>query len=210
MNTKIRIVIADNHKSFTEGLIALLNTDITEVTDVVNNITQLNPLTYASYLNLILLDIDLPGANGFGIVTTIKSRRPQIKIIILATHTEEHFVLKARQHGADGYLLKNTNRAELLLAISLVYNGTPYFPKLQQPAQCHTQIDRNTILANYNLTRREKELLPFIKESHTVHEIAASLNVSVYTIKSHRKNILQKLQLKNTIELKKFIVKHNL
>ncbi len=209
MISNIKVVIADDHDFFAEGLKSLLERANMEVISILTTGKQLSDLMYWNYHHIVvLLDIELPGEKWTRILEGIKKRRPEIKVIVMATFDETHFVLKARQSGADGYLLKNMSEDKLLQAISKVSHGVPCFPVKRAAPSSSPYNDE--LLLTQRLTKREKALLVHLKSEQNSQQIAASLNISVYTIKTHQENILRKLRLKNTDELKAFIIRYNL
>lgn len=209
MDQKIKITIADDHNLFIEGLILLLTgTDNIEIVNVANDAKELLNLMHMNYHDIILLDINMPGMSGLDAVKFLKLHYPQIKVIMLSTYNEGHLIEKTKTYGADGYLLKNSNKEELLTAIYNVYNGGTCFPLRVEPGQ--SAFENDSFLIQFKLTKREKELLQFIKMSQTNQQMADKLNLSVYTVETHRKNIMQKLKLKTPVDLMRFIMQNNL
>src|SRR6185437_3024737 len=131
------------------------------------------------------------------------------KIIMLSTYNEEHLIEKSKSYGANGYLLKNTNKEELTETICAIHNGESFFPLKQQGNQ-NAFSNTDPFLVQFNLTKREKELLQLIKKGHTNTQIANDLHLSIYTVETHRKNIMQKLNLRNPVELMKFILQNSI
>jgi two-component system nitrate/nitrite response regulator NarL len=159
--------------------------------------------------DLILLDINMPGINGFEVLKRVKSTYPKIKVVMLSTYNEEHLIEKAKAGGANGYILKNAEKSELLQVLRLVWHGQSCFP-YKQPVS-HSSFDEvDPFLKQFQLTKREVELLQFIKQDFTNQQMASHLSLSIYTVETHRKNIMQKLNLKNAVELTKFIMQYNL
>lgn len=202
----IKIVIADDHALFVNGLELLLKEDqridVIAIADdgkeLLRVITQQRP-------DLILLDINMPNMNGLDALMQIKKNFPAIKTIVLSTYHESHLIERAKQNGADGYLLKNCNKEELFKAISLVISGSTCFPlRLQKIENDFNRTD--SFLKKFNLTKRELEITEFIKEGFTNQQIAEKLFLSIFTVETHRKNIMQKLQLKNPAALIRFLM----
>jgi len=210
MLAPIHIIIADDHNLFIEGLLLLLKGEEgIEIEAIANNTTQLIDLLHKATADVILLDINMPGVSGLDALKQIKQLAPLTKIAMLSTYNEEHLIEKAKSYGANGYLLKNTSKEELLQTIRLIYSGKNCFPGKNNHHTISFSED-GVFLAQLTLTKREKELVQLIKKSFTNHQIADQLNLSIYTVETHRKNIMQKLKLKNPIELMKFIIQHNL
>jgi DNA-binding NarL/FixJ family response regulator len=207
---KLSVIIADDHTLFINGLSMLLQTepDI-EILNIAANGKELLGLLHTHTPKLILLDINMPGMNGFDVLKRIKDYHPKIKVIMLSTYNEEHLIEKARAGGADGYLFKNAEKSELLTVMRLVSEGTACFPT-KVPVVNSNFDEPDVFLKQFQLTKREVELLQFIKQDFTNQQMANHLHLSIYTVETHRKNIMQKLNLKNPVELTKFILQYNL
>lgn len=207
---KLSLIIADDHKMFIDGLCLLLqNEPGIEILNIASNGRELMGLLHSHSPDVILLDINMPGFNGFEALSRIKSFYPKIKVMMLSTYNEEHLVEKAKAGGADGYTVKNADKNELINAIRLVADGQPCFPH-KQPVINHAFEEPDPFLKQFQLTKRELELLQLIKQNYTNQQMADHLHLSIYTVETHRKNIMQKLNLKNPVELTKFILQYNL
>ncbi|KAA3637746.1 MAG: DNA-binding response regulator [Bacteroidetes bacterium] len=155
-------------------------------------------------IDLVLLDINLPDKSGFDICRDIKKENDQIKIIALTMHDNAGYIKKMVNAGVDGYLLKNTGKQELLTAIQQVLSGERYFSKEVTDSLLASQLQiKKPKTSDFiqKLTRREKEILRLIIEEKTTEDIAAELFISPTTVISHRKNLLRKLNAKNTAGL---------
>lgn len=180
-----------------------------EVMSVAANGKELLHLLHTQTPNLILLDINMPGMNGFDVLKRIKDYYPKVKVIMLSTYNEEHLIEKAKAEGASGYLFKNVGKAELLQVMRSVAQGHLCFP-CKQPVVNSMPNEPDPFLKQFQLTKRETELLQFIKQNFTNQQMADHLHLSIYTVETHRKNIMQKLNLKNPVELNRFIMQYNL
>lgn len=206
----IKIIIADDHTLFINGLRLLLNDENRiEVVDVAHNGKELLNMLPHTKPDLILLDINMPVLNGLDAARYIKQSFPAIKLIMLSTYNEEHLIDKAKQTGVNGYLLKNSSKDELLQTIRLVMNNQTSFPYLQ-PKEDNIFDKQDNFLKQFNLTKRETEIVLLLKNNFTNQEIAGKLFLSIYTVETHRKNIMQKLGLKTPTALMKFIIENNL
>ncbi|MDR3695420.1 MAG: response regulator transcription factor [Mucilaginibacter sp.] len=207
---KLSVIIADDHTLFINGLCMLLQTEADiEVMNIAANGREVLSLLNSQTPDLILLDINMPGMNGFEVLKRVKSCYPKIKVVMLSTYNEEHLIEKAKAGGANGYILKNAEKSQLLQVLRLVWQGQSCFP-YKQPSGNSTFDELDPFLKQFQLTKREIELLQFIKQDFTNQQMANHLNLSIYTIETHRKNIMQKLNLKNPVELTKFILQYNL
>ena len=180
-----------------------------EILDIASNGRELMSLLHDHTPDIILLDINMPGYNGFEALSRIKSFYPKIKVIMLSTYNEEHLIEKAKAGGANGYMVKNADKSELLNVIKLVSQGQSCFP-YKQPVSSPAFGEQDPFLKQFQLTKRELELLQLIKENYTNQQMADNLHLSIYTVETHRKNIMQKLNLKNPVELTRFILQYNL
>jgi DNA-binding NarL/FixJ family response regulator len=207
---KLSLIIADDHTLFIDGLCLLLQSepDI-EILTIASNGRELMSLLYKHTPDIILLDINMPGFNGFEALSRIKSIYPKIKVIMLSTYNEEHLIEKARMGGANAYLVKNADKDELINVIKLVGQGQSCFP-YRHPAVSPLFDEQDPFLKQFQLTKREMELLQLIKQNLTNQQMADELKLSIYTVETHRKNIMQKLNLKNPVELTRFILQYNL
>jgi DNA-binding NarL/FixJ family response regulator len=210
MNNCIELIIADDHPLFIDGLQLLLKdeADMTVIA-IANNGKELLDILEKFSAQIVLLDINMPVMNGLEAARIIKQSHPHVKIILLSTYNDDHLVAKAKSIGANGYLLKTTNKDELLQTIRLVYNGQACFP-YRQPAVINEFDVNDQFLKQFNLTRREIEIIQLIKKSQTNQQIADTLFLSIYTIETHRKNIMQKLSLNSPSALMKFIIEKNI
>ncbi len=208
---KLSVIIADDHTLFINGLRMLLqNEPDVEILNVAADGKELLSLLHAYTPELILLDINMPGINGLEALKRIKAYHPKIKVIMLSTYNEEQLIEKAKAGGADGYLFKNVDKTELLSAMHTVKQGGTHFPQKITHVANSAFDEPDPFLKQFQLTKREMELLQLIKQNYTNQQMADRLFLSIYTIETHRKNIMQKLQLKNPVELTRFIMQYNL
>jgi len=207
---KIHIVIADDHVLFIDGLVLLLK-DVNDICidDVANDGRELMDVLRHKQPDIVLLDINMPKLNGLDATRFIHQSYPHVRVIILSTYSEDHLIKKAREYGANGYLIKNCGKQELLEAIRLVNKGHSCFP-YRQPESQNGFSETDILLKQFKLTSREMEIVQLIKINFTNQQIAERLSLSIYTIETHRKNIMQKLGLKKPSELIKFIIEKGL
>lgn len=209
-NEKLSVIIADDHTLFINGLCMLLqNEPDIEIMNIAASGKEVMGLLHTHNPHLILLDINMPGINGFEVLKRVKAYYPKIKVIMLSTYNEEHLIEKAKAEGANGYLFKNAEKSELLQTMRAVAQGQFCFP-CKHPVVNSTFDESDVFLKQFQLTKREMELLQFIKQNYTNQQMADHLHLSIYTVETHRKNIMQKLNLKNPVELTRFILQYNL
>ena len=147
--------------------------------------------------DVILMDINLPDKSGIDLCKEVTEKYPSVYILALSTFNQQSFIQKMLDHGAAGYLLKNATKEEIVTAINTVIKGKQYL-SFDAAIALRKQPDDNNLPV---ITRREKEVLVLIAEGFTNSEIASQLFVSITTIDSHRKNLLNKLACKNVAAL---------
>jgi RNA polymerase sigma factor (sigma-70 family) len=209
------VLIADDHGVVRKGLRLLLEQypelevvgEAANGRDVVRLATELAP-------EIVLMDVAMPLLNGIDAAEQVRRANPQIGVIMLTMHADEGYVLRALNAGVKGYLLKESAEDDLLRAIRAVSQGKPFF----SPAITETLLeDYMRVLKQEGLsdtfellTAREKEVLQLLAEGKSNKEVAAILEVSLYTVESHRTNLMQKLNLHNTAEIVLYAVRKNL
>jgi len=210
-NEKIRIMLADDHPLFIEGLSMMLRREPDfELCGIANNGREVLEMLPTTKPALILLDINMPKMNGLETIKYIRQSYPSVKIVMLSGYFDEAIIKEAKIKGANGYLLKSSQRDELIHTIKMVYSGALFAtPQHDQPAPGEFLVN-DKFLAQFNLTKRERELIQLIKNGMTNQDIAQNLHLSVYTVETHRKNIMQKLKLNSPGALMKFIIENQI
>lgn len=195
----IRVVIVDDNEDFREGLFHFLNFStgfevvgcFANPINIVENITRTQP-------DVVLMDIDMPRITGIEAVKLLKAHFKRLHILMLTVFEDEERVFKAMQAGAIGYLLKKTPPQKVLEAIREVMDGgAPMSPLIARKV---VQFFAKTAPADYNLTSKELEVLRWLVEGLSYKLIAAELNLSIDTIRTHLKNIYDKLHVKSNTE----------
>ncbi len=192
---RIRIIIADDHKLFADGLRSLLEEEkMIEIIDVVNSAEELLGIVRTTKADLILLDINMPKMNGLDALRFIKQSHPEVKVAILSTYFDDHLVDKAKVLGASGYMLKTIDKTDFINAIHSIANEETYFANSLKKKNLDN-FEFDNFSKQFSLTKREFEIISYIKKGSTNEQIANTLHLSIYTIETHRKNIMQKLKL---------------
>lgn len=207
---KIKLIIADDHELFRKGLAELLrkHDDIKIVKSVADGIEFMELINNQFEADIVLLDITMPNMDGFQVLKELKTSNSDIKPIVISMHNDGNYIAKCAKMGAYGYLLKNTDEAELILAIRSVNNGKKYFSAEISEKMINFMSIQS--ISEDILSNKETEVLGLIAIGLTTKEIAEKLFVSSRTIETHRANILKKLEVKNTAELIKKATKMNL
>jgi len=208
----IRILLADDHGVVRKGLRFLIEQQpdmevVGEAADgreAVRLAEELGP-------NVVIIDIAMPLLNGIEATAQIIKHNAEVSVIVLSMHSDEDYLVSALNAGAKGYLLKDSAEVDLVRAIRAANRGTPFF----SPEIAKTMLEdymrflqQRNLQDSYDLlTDREKEVLQLLAEGKSNKEAAALLDVSVYTVDSHRTHLMQKLDLHNTAELVLYAVR---
>lgn len=212
---KINILLVDDHEMYLEGLALLLNKQSEfNVNGTYQNAAELLASLPSADADLLLLDVHLPDMEAEKLLDEIRKIKPQIKVVYLTMMRGTRNVHRLMRHNIDGYILKNAPIAELSMAIHEAINGRPYFTKeidvSDKESNFRHTITINDIKIDEILTKREIEVLRLICREFSNSEIAEKLFLSVGTIETHRKNIISKLGVNNTVGLVKFALRNKL
>jgi two-component system response regulator NreC len=202
----VRILLADDHTVMRSGLRLILERQpdfqvIGEAADgreAVERAEQLAP-------DVVVIDIAMPRLNGLDATRQIIAKNPAASVVVLSMHSDESYIVRALKAGARGYLLKDSAEADLINAIRAVNEGKAFFSPVISRMLAEDfvrQIQERGVEDSYELlTMREREVLHLLAEGKSNKETASVLNLSLYTVETHRANILEKLHLRGTPEL---------
>lgn len=208
-----RILIADDHKIFREGLRTLLsNQPGVEVIGEADNGRSTVAMAAELRPDVVIMDVAMPELNGIDATRQISSVCEQTKVLALSMHADSRFVTRMLTAGAHGYLLKDCAFEELTLAIQTVLDDDVYLSPGVAGVVVRAMQSRITEPGTQapELTPREREVLQLVAEGRTTRDIAGRLHVSVKTIETHRKQIMDKLELRSVAELTKYAVREGL
>jgi DNA-binding NarL/FixJ family response regulator len=202
----IRIVLADDHTVMRNGLRLLLERQPGfQVVGEAADGRQTLKICEEQEPGVVVLDIAMPNLNGIEAARQIAARFPQTSIVILSMHADESYVLRALKAGARAYLLKDSAEADLINAIRAVSDGKAFFsPAISKMLveDYMSRLEQRGVEDSYELlTPREREILQLLAEGKANKQVASILNLSLYTVETHRGNILQKLNLHSVPEL---------
>ena len=205
----IRVFIVDDHPVVIEGVHSLLQNekDIEWAGQAMNAQSCLG-FFVSNTADIVLMDINMTGMDGMELCAVMKEKYPGIFILGLSTFNQGLYIKKMMENGASGYILKNSSREELIKAIHAVYEGDIFFGG--EVGQALAEYQKSSKGELPLLTLREKEILGLIAEGYTNPQIAEKIFLSSLTIDSHRKNLLAKLNVKNTASLIKLAVENKL
>jgi DNA-binding NarL/FixJ family response regulator len=202
----IRIVLADDHTVVRKGLRLLLESvsRFEVVADAADG-RQAVALAEQHQPDVVVMDIAMPILNGIEAARQISAKLPQTAIVFLSMHADESYVIKALKAGARAYLLKDSAENDLIGAVQAVSEGKSYFsPAISKvlAEDYMRQMQEHGVDDSFELlTTREREILQLLAEGKSNKEVAALLNLSLYTVETHRSNIFQKLNLHSTADL---------
>jgi DNA-binding NarL/FixJ family response regulator len=212
MEGKIRIVLLDDHQMFLDLLVSILSTDerieilgsFFDAQKALNAIPALLP-------DLVITDMSMPEMTGLEFTKRMKEAYPEIKILVLSMHKDKETVSDIAHSEAEGYILKNSNKSELVKAILKIADGGTYYSNEiisfilnRSPKKKSYSVEEPT------LSEREKEVLTLIAQELTNHEIADKLFISKRTVETHRKNMMMKTKARSVVGLLKFAVRSEL
>lgn len=210
----VTILLADDHRIFRAGLRPLLaaQPDLAVVAEADDGLRALE-LARELKPDIAVLDITMPGLNGLEVTRHLAKEAPTVRVIILSMHSDRRYVLEALRAGARGYLLKDAGFEDLLLAIRAVHAG-----RVHLGAAVGEQVIRDYVkLAGEDdcgafavLSGREREVLQLLAEGLATKEVADRLTLSVKTVESHRKSVMDKLEIHSIAELTKYAIREGL
>ncbi len=213
--SKISILIVDDHRMFRDGIIALLEKekDMQVLDEACDGMDALEKIAINTP-DVVLMDIDMGSMNGIETTQKIKENYTEVEILALSMHSDTTYIVKMLDAGAKGYILKNAGRDEMVAAIKAVHSGSSYFSSevssklLEQLHSKNTGKERKK--DEIPLTDRELEVLNLIAQEYSNPEIAEKLFISIRTVDTHRRNLLEKLGVKNTVGLVKYAISKGL
>lgn len=203
---KLKILLADDHVVMRTGLRALLERQPNlEVVGESENGREAIELVASLKPDVVVMDVGMPVLNGIEATKTIVTQHPTTAVVILSMYVDESYIMRALKAGARGYLLKDSAPADLIGAIQAVSQNKSFFsPKVSRIlAEDYVRVlKQKGAVDSYDLlTSREREILQLLAEGKANKEVAAALNISPYTVETHRSHILEKLNLHNPAEL---------
>ena len=210
-NTKqLNIIIADDHSIFLEGITALIISSTIKVVGNFKNGQEVLDFLKTQKVDLVISDINMPVMDGITLAKKTKKLYPDTKVMMLSMYEEKYIMNKALKAGADGYMSKNAGKKEILNAIERCMSGEKVTlsssNKFTQKSIKNTEISIKKII----LTDREREILKLITEERNNTDIALALDISKRTVETHKKNMILKLGVTNTVGLIKIAIKNKL
>ena len=209
----IKILLVDDHAMFRKGVITVLTELIgagIEFHEAEDGQQAMN-MAADSEFNLVLLDLSLPDQSGMNILSFFKQHYPKLPVIILSTHPEEHYAVRALRSGAAGYVNKRSSSTELKDAIEKALSNRRYINPIQAEMLAAAVFDKNEYgQVHEALSDRELQVACMLTAGKTLTNLAKELSISVQTASSYRSRVLIKLNLKTTAEIINYCIQHNL
>ena len=211
----IKIIICDDHQLMIDGIKLMLSEDeeMQCVGEALNGQQAIDIIVNNGDVDIVMMDINMPVLNGLEACKIISKQHPEVKVIGLSMLKDIQLIKTMVQHGAKGYLLKNSGQEDVLRTIHDVYEGRMSFdPKLLADLFNYDKkaLKKSSTSLFPKLSRREKEILKLVMDEHTTAEIAKMLFISTGTVETHRKNINTKLGVRNTAGLVRVAMEYNL
>ena len=211
----MRVVVVDDHTLIRQGIVGLLESQ-PDIEVVAQGGTGQEGIALAAehHPDVVLMDVSMPGMSGLAAAREIKSRLPDVAVLILTIHDREDYLYQALRAGASGYVLKGADVNDLLAALRSAHRGDVYLSPSVAKALVGDYVRRSreadADAASDGLTEREREILLLIAQGRTTAEIAADLVLSPHTVQSHRDHIMTKLDLHSKSALMKYAISRGL
>lgn len=205
---KIKIVIADDHAMFRDGIKAMIELEPSmEVIGEADNEIAILEVCQSKMPDVVLMDISMGNTDGIVVTQKLKKLMPELKVLAVSMHNESQYIKSMLDHGANGYILKTTGRNEMLSAIQAVNSGATFLSS-DVSLNLLKGLNQTQIPELIKLTPREIEVLKMIANEHSNQEIADTLFISSRTVDTHRRNLLEKLALKNNAGLVRYAIQN--
>ncbi|MCB2376114.1 response regulator transcription factor [Hymenobacter sp. BT635] len=210
-----RLLIVDDHLMLTQSLALLLagQTDMMVVDQLASGDALLDWLERAPLplpANVLLLDLHIPGPDGLTVLPLLQQRWPQLRVLVFSTAAAPELIERVAAAGAHGFLAKSADAEQLLAAIRSVHAGNRVFPQLSRLKPPASGAATEPLLRLHRLSTREREVVGLIRAGLTTRDIADRLSLSEFTVGTHRRNIMHKLELPNMAALLQFAFDHGL
>ena len=217
MDTKIRIYLADDHQVLIDGMLSMLKTNPKfEVAGYSLNGENLVEDVLINKADVLVMDINMPKKDGIEVLREFAIKGFSCKVIILSSYDDVKIIKEVLKLGANGYLSKQSAGENIIEAINVVANGEEYFSQsirdriFESFSKIPQQSYINEAMPLSSITERELEILKLISMEYSGTQIGEELNISTNTVETHRKKLIKKLNVKTTIGLVKYALKHNL
>lgn len=207
----IKVYIVDDHTLVREGVKRIITdtANMEVVGESGNGIEAIEKIPETA-CDVVLLDLNLPGADGFEVLRAIRVRKPSLPVIILSIYPEEDYALKGYKEGGAGYLTKDSLPKDLIGAIQKVVSGKRYISDSFSERLMNEITEPTVRLPHERLSKREYQVMKMIVMGRSIKEIAAELSLAPSTVSKYRERILEKIQVKTNSELVRYAMNHHL
>jgi DNA-binding NarL/FixJ family response regulator len=208
----IRVILADDHTLVRAGVRRILESrpGIVVVSEVADGKTALEAVRTMD-AEILVLDLSMPGTDGFEVLRRAKEERPALKVLLLTMYASRQYIARAIQEGADGYLLKDSAVKDLEAAVAAVIEGRPYYsPAIQREMAELLRAPARPPHGIETLTEREREVLTFLVQGLSSKEIGARLDIGTRTVETHRANLMRKLGVRSVALLTQVAIREGL
>jgi DNA-binding NarL/FixJ family response regulator len=200
---KTKTIIIDDHTLFNDGMgLILKESGLFEVIEQIYDSRQAQSKCFSLKPELVIMDYNMPHINGLEVVRQLNTSESKMKIVIVSMYADKKEIELFKKEGIDAYITKTTPALQLIETLKKVMEGEQLF---ESKSKVKSMIGKDTFAAKHQLTKREMEILRLIKQEETTEKIAEMLNLSYYTVETHRKNINQKLKFKTKKEFYAFL-----
>lgn len=209
----IRVIVADDHQIFAEGIVELLSkTDDVEVVGIAYDGEEALNLVEKGNVDIAILDINMPKLSGVEVTQQIRANKLETKTLILSMYNDMEFIDLLLEAECDGYIVKNKGYEELITALRTIQGGKRHFGSMITDTILADRAKKKVVATGIdpNLTKREIEVLKLIAREYTSKEIGDELNITEKTANTHRRNLISKLGVRNSIGLANYAHKHGL
>lgn len=202
---KSSVVICEDHEIVYTGLKLILDqSDEFEIAGHAQTGEELFPILARGKANILILDLNLPDIDGFSLLKSVRAVNKEVFVIILTMYQDLHLIQRAKDEGANAYLLKNASNEELLEALRQVNHQTFFVTRELQTESEHQTLFKDEFSQKMKLTRREIEIIRLLAMGNTSQQASVVLSISPHTVDTHRKNIFRKLKINNIADLVRF------
>ena len=207
----IELLIADDHTMFREGLKQLLAVaNHVSISGEARNGEELLAHLAGRKCDVILLDMTMPGRSGVVLIRELRARYPNVRILVLSMHEEQQFIVEALKAGAHGYVTKNSAPDQLILGIERIAAGEQFVSASASQGIIRQLCSAARAAPHTRLSYRERQVLDLIVAGNSVSAIANALSISIKTASTHKKNLMEKLEVSSTAEIVRYAVRHEL
>ncbi len=207
----MRIFLVENHEIFREGLIKTLTNQMNfEIVGNTDDLEEIYPNLIRLNVDLLILSLSTTGKNEIELIQDLSYQFPNTKILILCNHLSEQFAARTIKAGASGFISKKITSKELITAIVKIMSGQKYLEsELSTNISLHS-LDKNYVLPHEELSGRELEVMLLIAKGKKISKIASDLSLSINTISTYKARIFEKMNMKSTAEIIRYVLEHNL